>query len=197
MQNPTKTGSVLCANQHGAIGQEKTPTENGWGFIIGGGGGNRTRVRRFYVPGSTCVARRSISSRGNTTRKAHPGTSRFGVSLARPTARFGDSVMMTLHRRARTQAGSGLGLKRPERSCRRWQLRVCGWINEESCPLGMHQAISISPSKPIAPGLKAPLSSIHGFVAGMIQARHSNKRRERRQVARRRSAGSGVYVRST
>ena len=24
----------------GAIGQEKTPTENGWGFIIGGGGGN-------------------------------------------------------------------------------------------------------------------------------------------------------------
>jgi hypothetical protein len=24
----------------GAIGQEKTPTENGWGFIIGGGGGS-------------------------------------------------------------------------------------------------------------------------------------------------------------
>lgn len=24
----------------GAIGQEKTPTENGWGFVIGGGGGN-------------------------------------------------------------------------------------------------------------------------------------------------------------
>lgn len=23
----------------GAIGQEKTPTENGWGFIIGGAGG--------------------------------------------------------------------------------------------------------------------------------------------------------------
>ena len=34
--------------------QEKTPTENGWGCIIGGGGGNRTRVRkssasRFYM----------------------------------------------------------------------------------------------------------------------------------------------------
>ncbi len=29
----------------GAIGQEKTPTENGWGFIIGGGTRNRTRVR--------------------------------------------------------------------------------------------------------------------------------------------------------
>ena len=75
---------------------------------VGGGGGNRTPVRRFYIPGSTCVARRLISSRGNTTRKAHLGTSRFGVSLTRPTARFGDSVMMTLHRRARTQAGSGL-----------------------------------------------------------------------------------------
>ena len=24
----------------GAIRQEKTPTENGWGFIIGGAGGN-------------------------------------------------------------------------------------------------------------------------------------------------------------
>ena len=24
----------------GAIRQEKTPTENGWGFVIGGGGGN-------------------------------------------------------------------------------------------------------------------------------------------------------------
>jgi len=24
---------------NGAIGQEKTPTENGWGFDIGGGGG--------------------------------------------------------------------------------------------------------------------------------------------------------------
>ena len=29
----------------GAIRQEKTPTENGWGFNIGGGTRNRTRVR--------------------------------------------------------------------------------------------------------------------------------------------------------
>ena len=40
----------------GAIGQEKTPTENGWGFVIGGGGGNRTRVRKPYIPGPTCLA---------------------------------------------------------------------------------------------------------------------------------------------
>ncbi len=38
----------------GAIRQEKTPTENGWGFDIGGDGGNRTRVRKpsasqFYM----------------------------------------------------------------------------------------------------------------------------------------------------
>lgn len=30
----------------GAIRQEKTPTENGWGFDIGGGTRNRTRVRK-------------------------------------------------------------------------------------------------------------------------------------------------------
>src|SRR3569832_396698 len=59
---------------------------------------------------------------------------------------------MTLHPRAQAQVGSGLSLKRLERSCRRWQLKVCCWINEESRPLDMHQAISISPSKPIAPG---------------------------------------------
>ena len=39
----------------GAIGQEKTPTENGWGFNIGGGGGNRTRVRKPSAFGTTCL----------------------------------------------------------------------------------------------------------------------------------------------
>lgn len=37
----------------GAIRQEKTPTENGWGFIIGGGGGNRTRVQKSSTDSST------------------------------------------------------------------------------------------------------------------------------------------------
>src|SRR5699024_2245824 len=27
----------------------------------------------------------------------------------------------------------------------------CGWINEESCPLDMHQAIALPPSKPETP----------------------------------------------
>jgi len=37
----------------GAIRQEKTPTENGWGFVIGGAGGNRTRVRKSSKDSST------------------------------------------------------------------------------------------------------------------------------------------------
>ena len=37
----------------GAIGQEKTPTEHGWGFVIGGAGGNRTRVRKPSTDSST------------------------------------------------------------------------------------------------------------------------------------------------
>ena len=39
----------VCSNPHeyagtGAIRQEKTPTENGWGFVIGGGGDNNTAL---------------------------------------------------------------------------------------------------------------------------------------------------------
>lgn len=40
----------------GAIGQEKTPTENGWGLDIGGAGGNRTRVRKPSTGSTTCLA---------------------------------------------------------------------------------------------------------------------------------------------
>ena len=47
----------------GAIRQEKTPTENGWGFVIGGGGGNRTRVRKSYATGPTCLSGLLISPR--------------------------------------------------------------------------------------------------------------------------------------
>ena len=61
----------------GAIRQEKTPTENGWGFNIGGDGGNRTRVRRYSIPGTTCLAFRWVSSPSSTAREAHPGTSLF------------------------------------------------------------------------------------------------------------------------
>src|SRR5690606_26850247 len=59
----------------GAIGQEKTPTENGGGFIIGGGGRRRTAARGQTIPGPTCLARRWISSPGSTACEARPGTS--------------------------------------------------------------------------------------------------------------------------
>src|SRR5574337_1946555 len=45
--------------------------------IFGGGGGNRTPVRRRSAPGATCLVRRSISSRSSTPDEAHRGTSQF------------------------------------------------------------------------------------------------------------------------
>ena len=46
------------------------------GAVDGGGGGNRTPVRRHSMPGTTCLAHRSISPCGNTVceahRRAHP-----------------------------------------------------------------------------------------------------------------------------
>ena len=59
--------------------------------------------------------------------------------------------MMTLRCEHGHKQFRGLRLKRRERSCRRWQLEFCRWINEESCPLGMRQAISQPPSKPVHP----------------------------------------------
>jgi len=55
---------------------------------------------------------------------------------------------MTLHPRAQAQGGSGPSLKRLRRRRRRWRLKFCSWINEESYPLGMRQSISRPPSKP-------------------------------------------------
>jgi hypothetical protein len=42
-----------------------------FGALIGGGGRNRTAVRRHSMPGTTCLARCSISDGGNTTCEAH------------------------------------------------------------------------------------------------------------------------------
>src|SRR3546814_4801192 len=40
---------------------------------IGGGGGNRTRVRRHSIPGTTCLAHRWISFPDSTVCEAHRG----------------------------------------------------------------------------------------------------------------------------
>src|SRR5690242_19840596 len=50
------------------------------GIQFGGGGGNRTPVRRRSAPGATCLVQRSISFRSSTLDKAHRGTSRFCFS---------------------------------------------------------------------------------------------------------------------
>lgn len=88
---------------------------------------------------------------GNSTNKAHRAASLL-CSRPRATGMPQDHpVIMTLHPRARAQAGSGLGLKRPERRRRRWRLWNCHRIIEVGDDLGMHQAMSQSPSKPVAP----------------------------------------------
>src|SRR5690606_34388658 len=67
------------------------------GFSSGGGGGNRTRVRGCSIPGSTCLARRLISSRGHTTCEARRGTSPLHLTVTPQAEGFGDLVIMTLH----------------------------------------------------------------------------------------------------
>ena len=61
--------SQKCKNRH----------EGGF-HISGGGGGNRTPVRRRSAPGATCLVQRSILFRGSTLDKAHRGTSGFCFS---------------------------------------------------------------------------------------------------------------------
>ena len=98
-------------------------------------------------------AERAVCSRPAATRRAKRTAGPAGCELAddRLAAISSDPVIMTLHPRAQAQVGSGLGLKRPERRRRRWRLSFCSWISEESYPLGMRQAISRPPSKPMHP----------------------------------------------
>ena len=74
------------------------------------------------MPGTTCLARCLVSDAGNTPCEArrHPHPLSFGAGWRVAAGTY--PVIMTLHPRAQAQVGSGLGLKRPERSCRRWQL---------------------------------------------------------------------------
>ena len=78
------------------------------GISNGGGGGNRTPVRRRSAPGATCLVQRSVSSRGSTLDEAHRGTSLLYLAGRRQAAATSDPAMMTLHPRARAQVGSGL-----------------------------------------------------------------------------------------
>ena len=103
------------------------------------------------MPGTTCLARCLISNDGNTTCEAHRHPYPLYLDNGWRVATTIDPVILTLHPRAQAQVGSGLSLKRLERRRRRWRLRFCSWINEESYPLGMRQVISQPPSKPVHP----------------------------------------------
>ncbi len=55
-------------------------------LVDGGGGGNRTRVRRRLTPGPTCLAHRSVSSSGSTACETHRSTSLLDLTPARQAA---------------------------------------------------------------------------------------------------------------
>ena len=103
------------------------------------------RARRYMLsPPFNLVLRQHD---GQSTPQDQP----LGFSSCRKAPASSDPVIMTLHPRARAQVGSGLGLKRPERSRRRSRLDFCHRINEEDDALGMLQATSRPPSKPDRP----------------------------------------------
>ena len=54
-KNPRKHAGTV------AIGREKAPTENSWGFNSGGGGENRTRVRKHSAVRTTCLVASFVS----------------------------------------------------------------------------------------------------------------------------------------
>lgn len=85
-------------------------------------------------------------------------------------------MIVTLHREHGHKRFRGLGLKRPERSCRRWQLEFCSWIYEESYPLGMRQATSQPPSKPMHPRF---LQVLQGFWGQCWQKAGTNPAQRR------------------
>src|SRR5690606_6796782 len=60
---------------------KKIPTDQGWDFGIGGGGGSRTRVRRRLTPSTTCLAHCSISSSGSTACETRRSTSLKNFAL--------------------------------------------------------------------------------------------------------------------
>ena len=94
------------------------------GCDTGGGGGNRTRVRKHSAFGSTCLA--------TSTDFFRSATRRAGMLTGKPLS-FNGVGRDYLHHElvscrplepdAQARAGQGLALlRRPERSCRRWQL---------------------------------------------------------------------------
>ena len=94
--------------------------------FIGGGGGNRTRVRKSSAFGSTCLSQSiDLADHYPTGREDNRRSQlSFNVStlgeLPRDLVRIDARV---LNAQARLQSdGTLLGIKQRVRSCRRWQL---------------------------------------------------------------------------
>ena len=116
---------------------------------IGGGGGNRTRVRKRSAFGSTCLAasfdltESPPDGQGCETAslQGFDGIgcrSRRCASGARQSARRGVEAAILcestpgIRTHKHMTVGGWLLLKQPERSCRRWQLMRCSRIYEEA-----------------------------------------------------------------
>ena len=103
------------------------------------------RARRYMLVTLFGLVRRQHNVRGA------PSDQPLGFDPRPKGAGADDPVIVTLHPRARTQVGSGPGLKRPGRRRRRSRLVFCHRINEEDDALGMLPAASRPPSKPSRP----------------------------------------------
>lgn len=81
-KGPPVTLAARTPRRAGISGKKKG-LESTQALVFGGGGGNRTRVRRRSAPGATCLSRCLISSGGNTARKAHHRTSLLDLACNR------------------------------------------------------------------------------------------------------------------
>ena len=119
-----------------SLRQRERPTRPGWPWGIGGGGGNRTRVRELSALGSTCLSASIHLTHGYPTGRENHGRSRLGFNGSAPGALHRDPVRVdapNLNAQARLQwDGTLLGFRQRVRSCRRWQLYFADGFTRKS-----------------------------------------------------------------
>ena len=113
-----------------------TAASGSWrvGSGLGGGGGNRTRVRKRSAFGSTCLAASFHLTASRPDGQGCETASLGDLTASREAieaASLCESTSGTRTHRHVTVEG-WLPLRRPERSCRRWQLMCCSRIYEEA-----------------------------------------------------------------
>ena len=106
------------------------------GAEFGGGGGNRTRVRKHSAFGSTCLSRSIYLITGYPTGRENRKRAWLSFNESAPGALhrdpiLGDSRDPVVWARSRAEGFTQV-FKLLKRSCRRWQLKVCNQFNELS-----------------------------------------------------------------